>query len=166
MGIGQYLTFFLGGEEYAVPILRVREVVAYAPPTRVPGVPACIRGVINLHGTVVPLIDLSIKFGHGETRVTRLACIVIVEIELDGEATIMGVLVDEVSQVMELQPGDVEPPPPFGTRVRVEYLVGMVKKGERFALLLDVDRVLSNQELEATLEAQRSEPTAQQELER
>jgi purine-binding chemotaxis protein CheW len=143
----QYLTFFLGGDEYAIGILRVREIIEYDVVTHVPATPPWIRGVINLRGAVVPVVDLSVKFGLPETPVSPRTCIVIVEAELEGQQTAMGVIADLVSQVIDLRPEDVEPPPPFGTRVRVDFLKGMGKLGKRFALVLDIDRVLSASEL-------------------
>jgi purine-binding chemotaxis protein CheW len=141
----QYLTFRLGGEEYAVGILQVREILRFEEITRVPAAPPSIRGVLNLRGAVVPVVDLALKFGLPETVVTPRTCIVIVEVVMEGEATVMGVLADAVSQVIELGPGDVEPPPSFGTRVRIDFLKGMARQGSRFALLLDIDRLLATE---------------------
>lgn len=145
--VTQHLTFRLGGEEYAVPILRVREILQYEEVTRVPGAPPTIRGVLNLRGSVVPVVDLAVKFGLPPTEATRRTCIVIVEVEREGERTVMGVVCDAVSQVMELGEADVEPPPSFGTRVRTDFLHGMARVGSRFALMLDLDRLLSSAEL-------------------
>ena len=138
----QYLTFYLAGEEYAIGILQVKEILEYDTLTKVPQTPASIRGVINLRGSVVPVVDLAAKFGLPPSPVTKRTCIVIVEVDLDGQRTVMGVLADAVSQVMDLAPTDVEPPPAFGTAVRVDYLQGMWKVGKKFVLILDVDRVL------------------------
>lgn len=148
--LGQYLTFFIAGEEYAVGILRAREIVEYGTITKVPAVPACIRGVINLRGSVVPVIDLAIKFDFGECKITKWSCIVIVEVELDGEPTVMGILVDAIGQVVDLLPEDIAPPPGFGTRMRVDYLDGMGTMGKKFVLILNVDLVLSVVELLAS----------------
>ncbi len=145
----QYLTFYIAGEEYAVGILRVREILEYDTLTRVPKTPAYIRGVINLRGNVVPVIDLAVKFGLGPSEVTKLTCVVILEVELDGEPTIMGVLADSVSQVIELASDDIQPAPSFGTQIKVDYLLGMGQSGKKFVLILDVDRVLSTSELTA-----------------
>ncbi len=145
----QYLTFYIAGEEYAVGILRVREILEYDTLTRVPKTPPYIRGVINLRGNVVPVIDLAVKFGLGPSEVTKLTCVVILEVELDGEPTIMGVLADSVSQVIELASEDIQPAPSFGTQVKVDYLLGMGQSGKKFVLILDVDRVLSTSELTA-----------------
>jgi purine-binding chemotaxis protein CheW len=145
--IFQVLTFRIAGEEYAVGILSVREIIEYEAVTRVPATPVWIRGVINLRGSVVPVIDLAVKLGLPETRVTRRTCIVIVEAELEGEPAVLGILVDSVHQVIELTPGEIEPPPAFGTPVRADFLLGMAKTGPRFALLLDIVRVLAADEL-------------------
>jgi purine-binding chemotaxis protein CheW len=143
----QYLTFFLGEEEYAIELLRLSQILDWRAPTRVPAVPACIRGVINLRGQVVPLVDLGVKFGAGERAPGRTTCIVIVELAVEGTAMRMGVIADRVHQVIDLGDEDVQPPPPFGTRVRVDFLLGLGKAGERFVLLLDIDKVLSQHEL-------------------
>jgi purine-binding chemotaxis protein CheW len=144
---GQYLTFFIGDEEYAADILRVREVIEYDTITRVPAMPDCIRGVINLRGSVVPVVDLAVKLGLGETPVTKWTCIIIVEVRFDNEKTAIGLMADAVSQVIDLRPEDVEPPPTFGTRIRADYLLGMGKAGKKFVLMLDINRVLSINEL-------------------
>jgi len=143
----QYLGFHLAGEECAVSILRVREIIEYEAVTRVPGTPPWVRGVMNLRGSVVPVIDLAVKLGLPEGQVTKRTCIVVTETELEGGKVVMGVLADSVSQVLELAEGDVEPPPAFGTAVRVDYLLGLGRLSERFVLLLDIDRVLSASEL-------------------
>jgi chemotaxis signal transduction protein len=143
----QYLTFFLADEEYAVSIQRVKEIIEYTAITKVPKVPAWIRGVINLRGNVVPVVDLAVRFGMEERPITKTTCIVIVEVEQESERTTMGVLADAVNQVIDLDPKDIEEPPAFGTRVRLEYLFGMGKLGKKFALILNIDRVLSAAEL-------------------
>ncbi|BDG04251.1 chemotaxis protein CheW [Anaeromyxobacter oryzae] len=144
----QHLSFSLAGCEYGVGILKVKEILQYEEITRVPSTPRSVRGVINLRGAVVPVIDLAAKFGLPETAVTRLTCILIVEAVLDGQPTVIGVMADAVREVIELGPDDVEPPPTFGTQVRVDYLLGMGKVGKRFVLLLDIDRVISADEKE------------------
>jgi purine-binding chemotaxis protein CheW len=145
----QYLTFALAGEAYALGILRVREILEYDTLTTVPQTPPCIRGVINLRGSVVPVVDLAVKFGLPPTAITKRTCIIIVEVDLEGTQTVMGVMADAVSQVMDLAPADIEAPPAFGTQVRVDYLRGMGKVGKKFVLLLDIDRVLAAAELRA-----------------
>jgi purine-binding chemotaxis protein CheW len=149
----QHLTFFIGREEYAVGILRVREIIEYTDVTRVPGVPAHIRGVINLRGSVVPVVDLGAKFGADHAVATRTSCIVIVETQLDGQMLVAGVLADSVSQVIDVSSEEIEPPPPFGTGVRVDFLTGMGKLDGRLVLVLDIDRVLSPVEIQQITEA-------------
>ena len=143
----QYLTFHLAGEEYAVGILQVKEIIEFGALTQVPKTPTFVRGVINLRGNVVPVVDLAVKLSLPETRVSQRTCIVIVEVDLDGELTVMGVMADAVSQVIELQPGDIEAPPTIGAGVGVDYLLGMGKAGNKFVLILDIDKVLSPEEL-------------------
>ncbi|HEX9402307.1 MAG TPA: chemotaxis protein CheW [Anaeromyxobacter sp.] len=144
----QYLSFSLRGTEYAVGILKVKEILQYEQTTRVPATPRSVRGVINLRGQVVPVVDLAAKFGLGETEPTRLTCILIVEAQLDGAPTVVGVMSDSVQEVIELGPDDIEPTPAFGTQVRVDFLLGVGKIGKRFVLLLDLDRVISADEKE------------------
>jgi purine-binding chemotaxis protein CheW len=143
----KYLTFFLADEEYAITIQRVKEIIEYATVTKVPKVPQWIRGVINLRGNVVPVVDLAVRFGLDERPETKTTCIVIVEVEQDSERAVMGIITDAVNQVIDLAPADIEAAPAFGTRVRLEYLFGMGKLGKKFALILNIDRVLSNAEL-------------------
>jgi purine-binding chemotaxis protein CheW len=143
----QYLTFLLAGEEYAISILKVKEIIEYDTVTVVPKTPKWIRGVINLRGSVVPVVDLAVKFGLEEPPVTKTSCIVIVDGQLENQNTTMGIVVDAVSQVMDLAAGDIREVPEFGTRVQVNYLLGMAQLGKKFALLLNVDKVLSTEEL-------------------
>jgi purine-binding chemotaxis protein CheW len=155
----QYLTFFLAGEEYAIGILRVKEILEYDTVTPVPQTPPAIRGVINLRGSVVPVVDLAAKFGLPPSPLTKRTCIVIVEVTLAGARSVLGLLADAVSQVMDFAPGDIEAPPAFGTGIRVDYLQGMGKVGKRFVLLLDVDRILAVPELQAAEAAAAPLPT-------
>ena len=143
----QYLTFFLVDEEYAVGIQRVKEIIEYTAITKVPKVPMWIRGVINLRGNVVPVVDLAVRFGMEERTITKTTCIVIVEVQQEAERAVMGVIADAVNQVIDFAPKDIEEPPAFGTRVRLEYLFGMGKLGKKFALILNIDSVLSAAEL-------------------
>ena len=143
----QYLTFSLAGEEYGIAALCVREIIEYDAVTTVPGTPAYVRGVINLRGSVVPVLDLAVRFGMTASPLTTRTCIVIVEVVLAGESEVLGVLTDSVSQVINLAPEDVEDPPAFGTRVAVDHLLGVGKAGKKFVLLLDPDRILSSAEL-------------------
>ncbi len=143
----QYLTFLLCGEEYAISILRVKEIIGYNTVTTVPKTPKWVRGVINLRGNVVPVVDLAVRFGLEDRPVTKTTCIIIVERELENQSTMMGVIADSVSQVMDIAAEDVQPVPAFGTHIKVDYLQGMAQMGKKFALLLDVDKVLSADEV-------------------
>lgn len=144
----QYLTFLLAGEEYAIGILKVKEIIEYDTVTTVPKTPNWVRGVINLRGAVVPVVDLGLKFGLEERPVTKTTCIVIVERQVEGQSMLMGVMADAVSQVMDIAAGDVQEVPAFGTRIKVDYLQGMAQLGKKFVLLLDIDKVLSADEVQ------------------
>lgn len=144
----QYLTFLLAGEEYAIGILKVKEIIEYDTVTTVPKTPRWVRGVINLRGVVVPVVDLGLKFGLEERPVTKTTCIVIVEGQVEGQSTLMGVMADAVSQVMDIAADDVQEVPTFGTRIKVDYLQGMAQLGKKFVLLLDIDKVLSADEVQ------------------
>lgn len=148
----QYLTFHIAEEEYAIGILRVREIIQFDSATRVPKTPPWILGVINLRGSVVPVVDLAVKFGLPATSVTSSTCIVITEVLMGGEQTVMGLLADAVSQVVELGADQIDPAPPFGAKVHADYLQGMGRTGSRLILMLDVDKVLSTDELTAAAE--------------
>jgi purine-binding chemotaxis protein CheW len=143
----QFLTFMLGGEMFAMGILAIKEIIEYSPLTEVPMMPASVRGVINLRGAVVPVIDLSVRFGRTPGAVTKRTCIVIVEISLNDTRQDVGVVVDAVNEVLEIAAEDIEPPPTFGTRIRTDFIQGMGKVNNRFVILLDVNQVLSLDEL-------------------
>jgi purine-binding chemotaxis protein CheW len=158
----QYLTFFTAGEEYAVGILKVKEIVEYSSVTAVPNMPAWILGVTNLRGSVVPVVDLAAKFGLPPSTITKFSCIVIIEVSYEGDMLIMGVLSDSVNQVIDYAADDIEEPPPFGTRVKLQYLLGMGRSGKKFCLILDIDKVLSTDELLAVTESSESGEAAVQ----
>jgi len=143
----QYLTFLLAGEEYAVPVLRVKEILEYEVVTRVPKAPLWVHGVFNLRGSVVPVVDLATKFGIGETPISKTTCVIIMEIGLVTETIVMGVLVDSVNQVIDIADNSIEPTPSFGTRVHLNYLAGVVSMGKKFALILNIDEVLTTDEI-------------------
>ncbi|MDR3417911.1 MAG: chemotaxis protein CheW [Nevskia sp.] len=145
---GQYLKFQLGEETFAVGILNVKEIIEYGNLTPVPMMPECIRGVINLRGAVVPVIDLACRFGRRGAAITRRTCIVIIEME-HGEAgrQDIGVVVDAVSAVVEIRAGEIEPPPAFGTHLRIDFIRGMGKVDGHFVIILDVAKVLSLEDL-------------------
>jgi len=143
----QYLTFKLGEEVFALDISKVREVLDFTTITKVPKTPEFMLGVINLRGSVVPVVDMRIKFGMTPTETTVNTCIIIVEIDLDGEATILGALADSVQEVMELDPDQIEPPPRIGTRLKTKFIKGMGKRDGQFIIVLDIDKVFSTDEL-------------------
>lgn len=146
----QYLVFTLNGEAYAVDILRIRELIDYGQPTEVPMMPEAIRGVINLRGAVVPVIDLSVRFGRGRTPVARRTCIVIVEVDAlddEGGTQILGVIVDGVNEVLEIPRADIEPAPAFGAGLRSDFIAGLGQVHGRFIVVLDLRHVLALGEL-------------------
>ncbi|MDH4216995.1 MAG: chemotaxis protein CheW [Gallionella sp.] len=143
----QYLTFLLGGEMFAIDILGIREIIEYGSLTSVPMMPDFIRGVINLRGAVVPVVDLSARFGRTASAVTRRTCIVIIETDNEGEKQEIGVVVDSVSEVLEIPAANIEPPPNFGARIRADFISGMGKVKDKFVIILDADKVLSVSEL-------------------
>jgi len=150
---GQYLTFTLQDEVYGVDILRVREIIEYARPTTVPMMPGFVHGVINLRGHVVPVIDLAQRFGRAATALHRRTCIVILEVG-DGEsAQSLGILVDAVNAVLDLEAAQIEPAPTFGTGLQREFIQGMARLDSGFIILLDVVRVLSTEDLAALAQA-------------
>jgi chemotaxis signal transduction protein len=154
----QYLSFSVGEEEYGLPVLAVREILEYEHVTRVPRTPDYIRGVINLRGRVVPVLDLAVRFGLTQASVTRRSCVVIVEVMAGGEPLVMGLMVDAVHQVLELAAADIEAPPSFGTRADIRYLRGLGHSGPRFVLLLDIERVCADAEDRTEAAAAASDP--------
>ncbi len=143
----QYLTFRLGGEVFALDIAQVREVLDYTSITRVPRTPDFMCGVINLRGSVVPVVDMRLKFGMPKTEKTINTCIIIVEIKTGEENVLMGALADSVQEVIELAPENIEPAPRIGSGIKVDFIKGMGKRDEKFLIILDIDRVLSEEEL-------------------
>ena len=143
----QYLTFTLDKEQFAVDISKVREVLEFTSVTKVPRTPEFMRGVINLRGSVVPVVDLRLKFGLSRTEQSIDTCVIITEVESKGEKLVLGALADSVQEVIELEPGSIEPPPRLGTRVNIDFIRGMGKRDEKFLILLDLDRVLTTEEL-------------------
>ena len=144
----QYLTFSLGEEMFAIGILAIREIIEYGHITEVPMVPPFIRGVINLRGSVVPVIDLSVRFGRQAGETTKRTCIVIIEIgHANAQHHQMGIVVDAVSEVLEIPASEIEPPPAFGSHIRIDFISGMGKVNGKFVVLLDVDRILSLDEV-------------------
>jgi purine-binding chemotaxis protein CheW len=145
----QYLTFALGSEMFAVGILNVREIIEYGTLTEIPMMPPSIRGVINLRGRVVPVIDLSARFGGKPTEIGKRTCIVIVQLTAGDEHRELGIIVDAVSEVLEISPSEIELPPSFGAKIRADYIAGMGKVNNRFVIILRVERALSSDDFGA-----------------
>ncbi|MCE2949487.1 MAG: chemotaxis protein CheW [Betaproteobacteria bacterium] len=143
----QYLTFSLNGEMFAVAIDHIKEIIEFGQPTEVPMMPRFIRGVINLRGAVVPVIDMNARFGREASAVSRRSCTVIVEVRSEDGPQDIGIMVDAVSAVLDIPASDIEPPPSFGARIRAEFLQGMGKVGGRFVMILNMAQVLSVDEL-------------------
>ncbi|MBF0406312.1 MAG: chemotaxis protein CheW [Candidatus Riflebacteria bacterium] len=150
----QYLTFKLGDEIFGVDVAQVREILDFTTVTKVPQTPEFMRGVINLRGSVVPVVDMRLKFGMNKTEKSVNTCIVVVEVALETETLIIGALADSVQEVIELEPNQIEPPPKIGNRLKVEFLKGMGKRDEAFIMILDIDRVFSASEIAAVQGAQ------------
>ena len=145
----QYLTFELEEEVFALEISKVREVLDFTTVARVPRTPEFMLGVINLRGSVAPVVDMRLKLGKTRTEKSVNTCIIIVEIEIDGETTILGALADSVQEVLDLDPDQIEPPPRIGTRLDTRFIKGMGKRESGFIIILDIDRVFSSDELAA-----------------
>jgi purine-binding chemotaxis protein CheW len=143
----QYLMFMVADEMYAIGILNIKEIIEYANVTSVPMMPVYIRGVINLRGSVVPVIDLGSRFGHSESEVSKRTCIVILEMGTDDERHDIGIVVDSVSEVLDVADLDIEQAPPFGVRIRTDFITGMAEIGGRFVVVLNVERVLAVDEM-------------------
>lgn len=147
---GQYLTFVLSGEIYGLGILNIKEIIDYGHLTEVPMMPPFVRGVINLRGSVVPVVDLRARFGKGNTQIVKRTGIVIVETIDDSESgqhQDIGIIVDAVNEVVEINQKDIEPPPTFGTGLRQDFINGMAKRNDRFVILLNLNKVLSIDEM-------------------
>lgn len=155
----QYLTFVLGKEMYAIGILQIREIIEYGSVTTVPMMPGFVRGVINLRGSVVPVIDLAARFGRPPCEITRRSCIVIIELTTEDEHQELGIIVDAVSEVLEIPATDIEPAPAFGAKIRTDFIAGMGKVNDRFVILLDMHNVLAVEEI--ALLAQLNETSAE-----
>ncbi|MGE5351081.1 MAG: chemotaxis protein CheW [Acidobacteriota bacterium] len=144
----QYLTFKLGEEVFALDVSQVREILDFIKITKVPQTPEYMCGVINLRGSVVPVIDMRLKFGLAQIEATVNTCIVVVEVNIEQEKTVLGVLVDSVQEVFELEPGEIEAPPKIGTHLKTEFIKGMGKREDKFIIILDIDKIFSVSELE------------------
>jgi purine-binding chemotaxis protein CheW len=147
---GKYLTFKLGNEEYGLEILKVQEIIKMMDITHVPRTPHFVKGVINLRGKVIPVIDLRLKFGMDEVDETDKTCVIVVQISgRDGETVIMGTIVDEVSEVLDITAAEIEPSPSMGSSVDTQFILGMAKAKGSVKILLDINKVLSSQDIAA-----------------
>lgn len=144
---GQYLSYNLDDEVFALEIGKVREVLEYRGVTRVPKTPDFMRGVINLRGSVVPVVDLKLKFGAGPTEASVDTCVIIVDVNVDGRPVVLGLLADAVREVFEQDGADIEPPPRIGSWVKTRFIRGMAKRDDDFLILLDIDRVFAGDEI-------------------
>jgi len=143
----KFLTFLMANEKYGLEILKVREIIGIMDVTPVPTTPAFVRGVINLRGKVIPVMDLRLKFGMEAKEDTQRTCIIVVHLAREGQEMIMGIIVDEVSEVLDIDQDQIEPPPSFGADIRTDFILGMGKVNQRVVTMLDIDRVLSEREI-------------------
>ncbi len=149
----QYLTFKLGDEVFAVDVAKVREIFDFITVTSMPRAPEYMRGVINLRGSVVPVIDMRLKFGMTKTEKTVHTCIVVVDVALDNDTVVLGAIADSVQEVVELEPDQIEPTPKIGTTLNNEFIKGMGKRDGRFIMVLDIDKVFSAEEQQTIINA-------------
>jgi purine-binding chemotaxis protein CheW len=144
---GKFLTFLMANEKYGLEILKVREIMGMMDVTSIPTTPAFIRGVINLRGKVIPVVDLRLKFGIEAKEDTQRTCIIVVHLTHTAQEMIVGIIVDEVSEVLDIDQNQIEPPPSFGADIRTDFILGMGKVDQKVMTLLDIDRVLTEQEV-------------------
>ena len=150
---GKYLTFSLAEEEYGIGILRIKEIIGMMPITTIPQTPEFVKGVINLRGKVIPVVDLRLRFGMGSIDYTERTCIIVVEIDAQAGTVMIGIVVDAVSEVLNIKAEDIEDTPTFGTKLNTEYILGMAKMEGSVKILLDIGRVLTGEEIAVLEEA-------------
>jgi len=143
----QHLTFVLSDEEFAIPVMTIKEIIEYGHLTNVPMVPDFIKGVVNLRGNVVPVLNLSSKFGLDVKAIDKRTCIIIMDAQIDGESVVMGIVVDKVLQVIEIPEKNIEPAPTLGATIRTDFIKGMGKLDDNFIIILDIVQVLSAEEI-------------------
>lgn len=148
---GKYLTFSMADEEYGIGILKVKEIIGMMAVTMVPQTPSYVKGVINLRGKIIPVVSLRLKFGLEEIDYTDRTCIIVVEVKTGAGSVLMGIVVDEVSEVLNIRSAEIEDTPTFGTSLKTDFILGMAKTGNRVKILLDIDKVISGQEMETVL---------------
>ncbi len=153
----QYLTFYLGREMFALGILNIKEILQYGQLTTVPMMPTFIRGVINLRGAVVPVVDLATRFSGQSNNITKKTCIVIIEVNTDDGKQDIGVVMDSVSEVLEIPVSDIEPPPVFGAKIRADFIQGMGKISDKIVIIINADKVLSIEEIAMLSQTELSE---------
>jgi purine-binding chemotaxis protein CheW len=144
---GKYLTFSLAGEEYGMGILKVKEIIGLMPITLVPHTPEHVKGVINLRGKVIPVVDLRVKFNMAGVQATERTCIIVTEINSNGNKIHMGIVVDSVSEVLNIKSAEIEDMPSFGSKLDANYILGVAKIGESVKILLDIDKVMNNNDM-------------------
>ena len=159
----QFLTFNLGEEVFAIDVSQAQEVLEVTNITKVPKTPNFMPGVINVRGSVVPIVDMRLKFGMEKAERTIDTCIVVMEVSLDKETVVVGAMADSVQEVIELEPEQIEPPPQIGTKLKTEFIKGMGKRDDHFIIILDIDRVFTGEELSLVKEAERIKPGAEPE---
>jgi purine-binding chemotaxis protein CheW len=150
---GKYLTFSMADEEYGIGILKVKEIIGMMAVTMVPQTPPYVKGVINLRGKIIPVVSLRLKFGLEEIDYTDRTCIIVVEVKTNAGNVLMGIVVDAVSEVLNIRSAEIEDTPAFGTSLKTDFILGMAKTGNRVKILLDIDKVISGQEMEIVLQA-------------
>lgn len=157
----QFLTFILAEELFAVDVMQVREILEFTSVTKVPQTPEFMCGVINLRGSVVPVVDLRMKFGLGQTQKTVNTCVIVLEIDLDGEPFVIGALTDSVQEVIDLTPDQVEPAPKMGTRLNTDFIRGIGKKEDTLIFILSIEKVFAFEELEAMVAEKQASPVSE-----
>lgn len=162
--IQQYVTFSLGEELFGVEVARTREILSLTPVTKVPQTPDYLLGVINLRGQVVPVVDMRLKLGLVAGEETEDTCIIVVDVQVDGETITVGALADAVREVLDIRSDQIEPPPRLGTRLKTEFITGMGKVDEQFMILLNIDRIFNSEELLVVQEAGQGETPVAEEL--
>ncbi len=157
----QYLTFKLGDEVFAIDVAKAREVLDFTTITKIPRTPDFMSGVINLRGNVVPVVDLRLCFEMSRTEKTVNTCIVVVEMDLEGESIVIGALADSVEEVIDLEPDQIQPAPRIGTQIRTDFIKGMGKRDAQFIMILDIDRVFSVEQLSTVRGVETGKPPAE-----
>jgi purine-binding chemotaxis protein CheW len=158
----QYMTFKMGDELFAIDVSQVREVLEIPQITKIPSAPEYMRGVVNVRGQAIPVVDLRVKFGLPRSADTLQSRVIVMELSIDGESAVLGGIADSVHEVIDLEPGDINPPPRIAMRWRTEFILGMGKRGEDFVIILDVNSVFSSEDLAIVAGAQSATPALRQ----